>query len=572
MIKSTWNENVQLELKALTKEHYDHISTIEKIDKLNSFASSMSAKDAMAAYKSADEALLLAREVKYSKGEIYSLFYLGESLYRQGRIYDAIDMLRESLNLSDENKDTYAQSMIFTTLGNAHLFLKLYDLSFYYYRMALSACEENNRFESQAMIFNNIGEIYRELGDYEQALEAYSRCLDISDKNDFKRVGMYATANIGIADYETKNYQAAIYYLEKSKLIAREINNQIIEGFSLRHLGLIHSEVSEYNKAKAFFEEAMSVYNKTNETISQARLYKDLADMEYKQKNYLESLNHLNQAKELTDGLQDKRLMINIYQLFANIYEALNEYKNACEFNNLSLKARKEKDLQEKEHRLKSIDFQVKAFEALKESKNYLEINKQLREKTETLEKVTKELKKINQEVKALSNMDGLTRIANRIKLDSYAQDLFGKAYKDKSIVTMMIIDIDNFKEYNDFYGHLIGDEALIKLAKILEKSIEGKEGLVARFGGDEFVIVINNCDLVEAKNISKFISQSLKAKKIKHEKSIVNQYLTVSIGIIAKVPQKKTTYALLMDFADQALYQAKAKGKNQTEVYENLN
>lgn len=561
-----------MELKTLTKELNNHISTIEKIEKLNSFASSMSAKDALAAYESAKEALQLSREVRYPKGEIYSLFYLGESLYRQGKIYDAIDMLRESLNISDTLNDTVAQSMIFTTLGNSHLYLKLFDLAFYYYRMALSACEENNRFESQAMIYNNIGEIYRELGNYEQALESYSRCLDISDKNDFIRVGMYATANIGIADYETKNYQAAIYYLEKSKSIARNINNQIIEGFSLRHLGLIHSEISEYDKAKTYFDEAMIVYKKTNETISQARLYKDLADMDYKQKNYLEALNHLNQAIVLTDGLQDKRLMISIYQLFAKIHESLNDYKTACEFSNLSLKSREEKETQEKEHRLKSIDFQVKAWETLKESKNYQEINKKLREKTETLEKVTKELQKINQEVKALSNMDGLTRIANRIKLDSYAQDLFAKAYKNKTKVTMMIIDIDNFKEYNDFYGHLIGDEALIKLAKILEKSIEGKEGLVARFGGDEFVIVINNCDLEEAKNVSKFIAKSLKAKKIKHENSVVNPYLTVSIGIIAKVPQKKTTYALLMDFADQALYQAKAKGKNQTEVYSNLN
>ncbi|MDT8337325.1 MAG: tetratricopeptide repeat-containing diguanylate cyclase [Candidatus Izemoplasmatales bacterium] len=556
----------------MTKEQNNNILTIEKIEKLNSFAESMSANDASAAYKSAEEALLLSQEVQYSKGEIHSLFYLGESLYRQGRIYDAINMLRESLKLSDINKDTYAQSMIFTTLGNAHLYLKLYDLSFYYYRMALSACEENNRFESQAMIFNNIGEIYRELGDYEQALEAYSRCLDISDKNNFARVGMYATANIGIVDYETKNYQAAIYYLEKSKCIAREINNQIIEGFSLRHLGLIHSEVSEYDKAKSFFEEAMSVYKKTNETISQARLYKDFADMEYKQRNFLGALNYLNRAKDLTDGLQDQILMINIYQLFSKIYEALNDFKAAFEYNNRSLKSREEKESQEKEHRLKSIDFQVKTWDEIKESKNYQEINKQLREKTETLERVTKELQKINQEVKVLSNMDGLTRIANRIKLDSFAQDLFAKAYKNKSKVTMMIIDIDNFKEYNDFYGHLIGDEALIKLAEILEKSIENKEGLVARFGGDEFVIVINDCDLEEARNISKFIAKSLKEKKIKHEKSIVNHYLTVSVGIIAKVPQKKTTYALFMDFADQALYQAKAKGKNQTEVYENLN
>ena len=435
--------------------------------------------------------------------------------------------------------------------------------------MAIATCEELERYESQAMIFNNIGEIYRELGDYERALESYGKCLDITEKNGYERVGMYATANIGVTDYETKNYQAAIYFLEKSLTTSKKLKNQIIEGYSTRYLGLLHLEMGNYDEANRFFKDAMKVFQESNETNSQARIFKDLAQLEYNNKNFDKTLEYLNEAKKLLDTIQDNRLMILIYDLFSKVYEDLGVCSKACEFSRKSIDLRYEKEEQEKEHRLKSIDFQVNTWDALKESENYQRINKKLQEKTESLEKVTKELQKINKEVKALSDMDGLTRIANRIKLDDYAQEICSKGFKSKCEITMMIIDIDNFKEYNDFYGHLIGDEALKKLARILEKSIDGKEGLVARFGGDEFVIIIYNCSIEEAKDVARYITKTLKSRKIRHEKSDVAPYLTVSVGIISKVPQRKTTYALLMDFADQALYQAKEKGKNQTEVYD---
>jgi diguanylate cyclase (GGDEF)-like protein len=553
----------------LVKKTDELLKFFKKIDDLNSFADSMSAKDALAAYEAAKEALELANEYDYLKGKVHSLFYLGESLYRQGKIIDAMERLEKSLSLNDDLSDLLIQSRAHTTLGNIHLYLKLYDLAYYYFQSALIICEELNRFEPQAMILNNIGELYRELGDHKKALKSYEQCINISEKNNFVRVSMYAIANIGVSNYETKDYNSAFKNLNKSLTISKQINNQIIEGFSTRYLGLIHLEKQEFNQAEEYFNKALKVYQKSNETISQARLYKDLSQLNFNKGNYDQAIINLNTALKLLDNLQDYRLFIIIYDLFVEIYEALKDYQKACEYNNLSLKARKVKEQKEKQHLLLSLNYQVQGWDAIKESSKYQEINQQLQEKTEKLEKATKELQKINKEVREISNIDGLTKIANRVKLDDFAQDVCSRAYKNKAKLTMMIIDIDNFKEYNDFYGHLVGDEALKKLARILEKSIQNKEGIVARFGGDEFVAVVYNCDLKVAKEIAKSISKSLAVKKIKHEKSQVNPYLTVSIGIYTDTPKKKSTYSLLMDFADQALYQAKQKGKNQIEVFE---
>ena len=540
----------------------------KRIDELNNVAESMSAKDALVAFESANEALELSKSINYKKGQVYACHYLAESLYRQGKIYDSIETFMQALNINVNPVDELIQSMIFTSLGNAHLYLKFYDLAFHYYRNALVLSEKLERHESSAMIYNNIGEIYRELGDFNNALNSYNSCLEICRLNNLKRVEMYATTNIGVTNYQTKHYQDAIVYLEKSLKESKEKNDQIIEGFSNRYLGLIYLEMKEYQKAKAYFILAMNVYINTNETISQARINYNLAELEVNEKNYQDAFKFLHKARELAEDLQDKKLISKIYLLLSKAYELTNDFEKACKYYDLSNKARDDKESQEYEHKLRSVNFQINAWEIMKESENYQKLNQELQIKTERLEKVTKELQKINKEVKALSDMDGLTRIANRIKLDGYAQEVYSKAYKNKKNLTVMIIDIDNFKEYNDFYGHLVGDEALKKLAKILEKSVSKLEGLAARFGGDEFVLMIYDMETLEALKLAKSISKSLLAKKIKHEKSKVHSFLTISVGLISKIPSNKESYALMMDFADQALYQAKEKGRNQVEVY----
>jgi diguanylate cyclase (GGDEF)-like protein len=543
---------------------------IKKIDTLNKSADEISNSDVIAAFKSAEEALFLSRDIDYKKGEIYALFYMGESLYRQGQIYDAMDKLRDSLTIADQIEENQAKTLIFTVLGNIHLHLGLHDLAFYYYNSALSIAEPENMDRSRAMLYNNIGETYRLLGENEKALESYNKCMEICDQKGFTRITVYTTVNIGLIDFANKDYQDGIRNFEKGLSLAKEMNNNAIEGFALRYLGLIYSELADYDDSMTYFNQALKVHQGTKEDLTIARILCDIAVIDFKKEKHLEALNYLNRANEIANKLQDIPLKISIYEWMSEVYQSLGDYKKACDYYELCKKARYEKEIQDHQHKLKSINFQIPAWKAIRENKNYQEINRELREKTDKLEKVTKELQRINKEIKAQSDMDGLTQIANRVRLDSYAQEMFELAYKKKKNIAFLIIDIDHFKEYNDFYGHLVGDEALIKLAKILKKASDDKEALAARFGGDEFVIVLYDINQSGVEKVAKEIAKTLKARKIKHEKSTVSSQLTVSIGVINRIPQKKSTYALFMDFADQALYQAKEKGRNQIEFYDN--
>ena len=178
---------------------------IEKIDMLNKSADEVLNSDVKAAFKTAEEALFLSRDIDYKKGQIYALFYMGESLYRQGQIYDSMDKLRDALTIADQIEENQAKTLIFTVLGNIHLHLGLHDLAFYYYNSALSIAEPEKMDRSRAMLYNNIGETYRLLGESEKALESYNKCMEISDQNGFRRITVYTTINIGLIDFEIKN-------------------------------------------------------------------------------------------------------------------------------------------------------------------------------------------------------------------------------------------------------------------------------------------------------------------------------------------------------------------------------
>jgi len=542
--------------KQLNKKNYE-------IEELIELASSTSHNDALATEIAAKKALELSEEYDYKRGKIYALFYLGESLYRQGKLFDAINHMQIALNITDPNKDIIPRSMIWTVLGNVHLYLKVYDLAFYYYNLAIDACEEGKRIEALAMLYNNVGEIYRELGDFEKALRSYESCKNICIENNFERVLMYATANIGVTYYEINDFDKALKNLLESYNKSKITNNFIIEYFASRYLGLTYEKLNDLAKTEQFFKESLAVCDKSNEAVSKAEILKDFGSFYLKSGRTEEALLNLNQAYEIAKELQAYQLIIEIVDLFQVVYEEVGDYNKAYEYNKMRFEVREKRELQEKEQRLRSINIQISVRNVIKENESIRILNKKLKDKTKSLAKATKELKRINKELQALNGIDGLTEIANRKKLDNYCNEVIKLNSKRNGKVTMMAIDIDGFKEYNDYYGHLIGDEALKELARILKDSIINIEGLAARYGGDEFVLVLPKSDLTTAQKIAQKIQLDLSDRRIVHEKSPISKYLTVSIGIAEIEAILDIEFKTIMNLADKALYKAKQTGKN---------
>lgn len=162
-----------------------------------------------------------------------------------------------------------------------------------------------------------------------------------------------------------------------------------------------------------------------------------------------------------------------------------------------------------------------------------------------------------------LSMFDGLTHIPNR----RYFDEVYAKKYKeitrDAKTLSVVMIDVDYFKRYNDHYGHGKGDECLIKIAGALKNALKRPTDIVARYGGEEFVVLLQNIDKEGAITVGESLIKSVSDLKILHEYSSVSDHVTISAGMAFKEVECTLCQEELLKQADDALYRAKESGRN---------
>lgn len=180
------------------------------------------------------------------------------------------------------------------------------------------------------------------------------------------------------------------------------------------------------------------------------------------------------------------------------------------------------------------------------------------------LQQAEANLKRANLELEKLVNMDGLTQIANRRCFDDRIQQEWLRLYREQQPLSLLLFDVDYFKCYNDYYGHQLGDECLIKIAQAAQQVVCRPADLVARYGGEEFVVILPNTDREGAIAIAQRIHVAIKALDIPHQASEVSNTVTISLGIASLIPTSERSLAILITQADRALYCAKQQGRNQ--------
>lgn len=176
----------------------------------------------------------------------------------------------------------------------------------------------------------------------------------------------------------------------------------------------------------------------------------------------------------------------------------------------------------------------------------------------------TYELQLKNEQLKQLTELDGLTGINNRRYFEDRLPICFRESYKDKWPLTILMIDIDEFKKYNDTYGHLKGDDLICHTVNIM-KDIVADRGVISRYGGEEFAIVIREMGEVEARVLAEKIRSSVENSKFEHKGRSDTQIATISIGGTTTFMHSFESVSDFVEAADQALYQSKNNGRNQT-------
>jgi diguanylate cyclase (GGDEF)-like protein len=179
---------------------------------------------------------------------------------------------------------------------------------------------------------------------------------------------------------------------------------------------------------------------------------------------------------------------------------------------------------------------------------------------------MSEELVRTNAQLTLLAASDALTGLPNRRTLDTQFASEWKRALRTETSLALLMVDIDHFKEFNDAYGHHAGDVCLQAVARALKASVQRSQDLVARFGGEEFAVLLPQTELSQAYHLAEKLRSAIHGLAIRHNRSATGS-ITISIGCAAATPSADTESVQLLRAADSALYTAKQMGRNRIQI-----
>jgi diguanylate cyclase (GGDEF)-like protein len=177
------------------------------------------------------------------------------------------------------------------------------------------------------------------------------------------------------------------------------------------------------------------------------------------------------------------------------------------------------------------------------------------------------QLKKQMSLLENMAFLDGLTGIANRRQFDQELEKEWRRMMRQNTPISLLLMDIDYFKKFNDHYGHAVGDDCLRHVAQTIAKVIKRPGDLVARYGGEEFAVILPNTNEPGAYAVAEAMRFAVDHLKLPHAASIGTDHVTISLGLTSEIPDRQGNLQDLVNRADEALYRAKSSGRNQVQI-----
>ncbi len=216
---------------------------------------------------------------------------------------------------------------------------------------------------------------------------------------------------------------------------------------------------------------------------------------------------------------------------------------------------------------LGAVDYITKPFQAL-EVLARVQVHLQLQLLSKKIIQQNQQLAKANRKLQYLVNFDGLTQVANRRHFDRYLEQEWYRLQRSQQPLSLILCDIDYFKNYNDYYGHQAGDDCLQKVAQALKNAVKRSADLVCRYGGEEFVIILPDTNRAGTIEIAQLIQLAIKELNLVHAHSPISKNITLSLGISCEIPHPQSSIRFLINAADTALYKAKKQGRDRYHLF----
>lgn len=460
------------------------------------------------------EALELRRSIGDRQGMAYSYNNLGNIYRNTGDFEKALEYLELSLDLKRESGDAVSISHGHNNLGNIYRRMGRLAEARQQYQQALSVLQEHGQFAATAGPLKNLGTLLEEEGDLAGAMVHYRSAYAIRLEQGDKRNQAGILNNIGRIQTALGQPEEALLTLQEALLLGREVEARVIFCETYGLISAAHEAKGDWQKAldtfKTHSEEYRSLFNEANST----RLMELQTRFETKEKEReIHFLGEMAKARSRQAFLQRLFLATLVLALAILLVVVIGRYRSV----------------------------------------NKVKTRLQL---------LSEELDKKSRDLERLATSDALTGLANRRSFDSSLATEWKRCIRGNQPISLLMIDVDHFKLYNDCFGHQAGDECLRQVAEILHSSLTRSDDFLCRYGGEEFAALLHFTDDRGARVVAENMLQALERAQIPQAPNLASKFVTVSIGLATVWHPIQFKAEDLLRTADAALYRAKANGR----------
>ena len=556
--------------------------------------------------KIAHEVLKFAEEKKDRLLEARARHCLGMGLRKNSLTKSAQEQIREAAELFKNQGNKKEEADTYNTLGIIFSEEGQYALALEFHLKALAIRREIQDQQGLAYSYNNLGNSYRNTGDFEKSLKYYLDAIELKKKMPDKGSLAYSYSNIGHTYLRMGQTREARKYFEMALEIRRALGLKSGIASSLNSIGVLLEADGQFEEAADYYRSSFDITQELGHKRPATGSLNNLGSVYRKMGQFKQALNYLFEALELGSSInapvvtnETLFFISQVYEDMGNFKMALDYHKKYTEKHELLFNESNSKQLmeiqvefetREKEIEIKHLQTLAVAEQERSEQQSrfflilaclfvgfifllaqryrYMNRSRDLFQRLSVdLEEKGHQLADANAELERLVKTDALTGLLNRRGFDSQLKKDWAVAARKKEPLSLLMIDVDLFKAYNDTFGHQAGDECLAKLGRIFLEIAQRPEDNASRYGGEEFALILGNTSKEGSLAVAEKLRKKVEEARIPCAPVSKHSWVTVSIGSCSLIPSIGLSVEEIIKNADQALYRAKEKGRNRVEV-----
>lgn len=493
--------------------------------------------------------------------EGYSLISMAFSCRANSEINNMLKYSLKAYEIFDVTGNVSGQTEALNLVGIAYFYNSIYEESLKYLLQASELLRTYKNDFLLSRILNNIGEVYRESKVYNKAVEYYDKALKICVDNGYNINIATILGNIGEIYFLENKYSEALDYFNEGYNILIKEKDMISLGEAENRLGKSYYAMGRLSMSEDYFSSSLNRLENVNNKYYAIDALVNLAKLNMG-KDLNKSIGYYEKAMQFAKDINASKKLSEVYKFISEYYEKIEDYKIAIEYYKKHSHLNEEIMASNLGNKLEIMKIEL---EYIKESDKFENIKKMLEKEIQIQKNELQKIKKSNEILEKKAYEDELTEIPNRRYINSYLNKIWNNSINNNEDIVLFMIDIDNFKKYNDYWGHSYGDECLKKVANCLKEIQEKRNDVIGRYGGEEFIYIAKDLNYDQALELGNHIRIEVEKLGLDYLHNNISKIITISVGgAIGKVSDFKSVSNIL-DVSDKELYKAKDSGRNIT-------